>query len=345
MPMGVYEKLIRPLMFQFEPERAQSLADWILRRRWLWRLASRHYNISDPRLEVAAAGLRFPSPVGLAAGYDKHCEILDSLLALGFGYITAGTVRREPQPGNPKPRIFRQPQQESLINSLGFPSKGMAAASENLSELSHEYKPLVVSIAGLTIAEFVSCYTTLQPFADAIELNISSPNTQGLRVFQEDTALKDLIQSLDQHRTKPLFLKIPPYFNDEERERVLQLVHVARDFKIDGITVANTHPIEMPQLAVGRGGLSGKPLLEHTLRMVADVRAELDPSVAVNACGGIFNSTDTLRALRAGANTVQLFTGLIYKGPSVARSINQDLVRLMDLSGSGSLQELVHQES
>lgn len=343
--MGVYESLLRPLLFRLPPERAQATAGWFLKRRRLWRLASAYLDYQAPRLRVTVAGLDFPSPVGLAAGYDKDCEFLGALLDLGFGYVVGGTVVPQARPGNPHPRLLRLPEQQSLINALGFPSKGMAAAVRNLERLRREIrrhpKPVVVSVAGLSLEEFQTCHEALEPVADATELNISSPNTRGLRVFQEPDTFKALVERINARRTKPLFVKIPPYADDQGREAMLTLVRIARERGVDGITAANTRPVEAPQLAMGQGGLSGRALLEDTVRIVAEVRAEAGPTMAVHACGGIFTAADALRALQAGANTVQLLTGLIYRGPGVARGINRGLERLMRERGYGSLAELV----
>ena len=343
--MGAYERLARPLLFLLPPERAQSLSEWALRRRWLWRLLTPIFDFQDTRLRVAAGGLHFPSPVGLAAGYDKNCELLDSLLRLGFGYAVGGTVVPEPRPGNPRPRLMRLPRQRSLINALGFPSKGMVAAKEGLERLSRAAsgtgKPVVVSVAALEMEAFQRCHATLEPHADATELNISSPNTQGIRLFQEPDTFAELVERINAARAKPLFIKLPPYADAGAQEQVLSLVRIAREKGVDGITVANTRPVEAPRLAMGRGGLSGQTLLEDTLRMVNEVRAEAGTSMAIHACGGISTAEDTLRALRAGADTVQLFTGLVYRGPSVARAINKGLVRQMEQQGYASLQEMV----
>ena len=339
--MSAYETLLRPLLFLLPPERAQAAAEWLLKRRWLWRLASAYLDYSDTRLHVTAAGLEFPSPVGLAAGYDKNCEFLGSLLKLGFGYVVGGTVVPQPRVGNPRPRLMRLPGQQSLINSLGFPSKGMAAAMRNLERLRRPYpKPIVVSVAGLSLEEFQSCHAALEPLADATELNISSPNTQGIRAFQEPDNFRALLERINSQRTKPLFIKIPPYADSQGRDTALALVRIAREQGVDGITATNTRLVEASQLAMGQGGLSGRSLLEDTVRMVSEVRAEAGDDLTINACGGISTAEDALRVMQAGANTVQLLTGLIYEGPGVARSINRGLVRLMQEQGCASLAEL-----
>ncbi len=343
--MGAYERLARPLLFLLPPERAQSLSEWALRRRWLWRLLAPVFDFQDTRLRVASGGLHFPSPVGLAAGYDKNCELLDSLLRLGFGYAVGGTVLPEPRPGNPRPRLMRLPKERALINALGFPSKGMAAARGALERLhrdpSGSSKPIVVSLAALEMDAFQQCHAALEPHADATELNISSPNTQGIRLFQETDTFAELIDRINAARTKPLFIKLPPYSDAGAQEQVMSLVRIGLEKGVDGFTVSNTRPVEAPQLAMGRGGLSGRSLLDDTLRMVTEVRAEAGTSIAINACGGISTADDTLRALLAGADTVQLLTGLVYQGPTVASAINKGLVRRLEERGHASLQEMV----
>ncbi|MBI4339059.1 MAG: hypothetical protein HY680_03805, partial [Chloroflexi bacterium] len=231
-----------------------------------------------------------------------------------------------------------------LINALGFPTQGMANAAQNLERLrardGARGKPLLVSVAGLSIPDFLRCHAALEPLADAVELNISSPNTQGLQAFQQPDTLRRLLETINSQRRKPLFVKLPPYTDGPGHQLFLQLARSAREHGLSGLTVANTRPVEAPQLAPGRGGLSGRPLLESTLQMVAEARGEVGRGVAINACGGIGTAQDALRALRAGADTVQLLTALVYRGPSVARRINRGLVRLMERHGCASLGEL-----
>jgi len=343
--MGVYESLLRPLVFLLEPERAQSLAEWGLRRRWLWRALAWHYDDADPRLKVRAAGLEFPSPVGLAAGYDKQCQALDSLLNLGFGYVVGGTVTRDTRSGNPKPRVMRLPKEQALINALGFPSVGLDAVCTSIARAHRTGraagKPLLVSVAGLSQEDFLECHLRLEPLVDGVELNISSPNTQGLRVFQQPDTLARLLAAANTQRKKPLFIKLPPYVDAPGRDLFLTLVRTCKDQGVSGLTVANTRPVEAPHLAMQRGGLSGRPLLEDTLRMVAEARAQVGNGIAINASGGIFNAQDALRALKAGADTVQLLTAFVYHGPSTARRINRGLARMMEAQGAGSLPQLL----
>ena len=283
------------------------------------------------------AGLKLDNPVGLAAGYDKDCEFLPSLASLGFGYVTGGTVTERPRPGNPKPRVLRYVKEQSLINALGFPGMGLEHAVRQLERARESLGPTVavVSVSGETVDEIVRCHRRLEPLADAIEVNISSPNTAGLRVFHDPGAFADLISRVNDQRTKPLFVKMPPYVAPgtqstpgvDSRDQVLGLVDVCAGQGVEAVTIANSRPAEDSRLAVGRGGVSGRLVFDDMLRMVAEVKAEVGDRVAINACGGIFSGEDAAMALRAGATTVQVLTSLIYRGPGAVRRLNQELLK------------------
>ncbi|MBM3925075.1 MAG: quinone-dependent dihydroorotate dehydrogenase [SAR202 cluster bacterium] len=326
--MTLYRTLLRPLLFSLPPEKSHRLAEFALKQRFLWRALSPLYHVSDPRLHTSLAGIPIPNPVGLAAGFDKNCEYLPSILNLGFGYVTGGTVTPGPRPGNPRPRLLRLKAQQALINSLGFPGKGSDAARRTLEKKPAH--PLILSIAGLSVDDFVECCRRLEAFADALELNVSSPNTAGLRVFHQPQEFRRLLDSVNAVRRKPLLIKLPPFADDKSRYEIISLVQIAKASGVNGLTVANTRPVKEPRLAVGAGGLSGKPLLPDTLAMVVEVRKEVGPAMTINACGGIFTAGDAIQALRIGANTVQLYTGLIYHGPGVARAINKGILQYLD---------------
>ena len=253
--------------------------------------------------------------------------------------MVGGTVTAEARPGNPRPRIVRNPGGGSLVNSLGFPSRGVEEAARALSRRERDV-PLLLSISGLTVEEFALCYRTLSPLCDGIELNVSSPNTEGIRVFQDSEKLGELLSELGEQRTGPLFLKLPPYFDDEQRHGAMRLVDVCLERGVEGVTVSNTHPVPDDRLAVGRGGLSGRPLLPHTLRMVAEVRRHAADGLAINGCGGISSGEDALSVLRAGADTLQLFTGFVYEGPWLMKRIKRYLLDRMEEEGVSSLAEL-----
>lgn len=328
---------MKPLLFRLSPEGAQAAAGFALKRHHIWRAASPLLRLENARLEVDLAGLRLRNPIGLAAGYDKDCEYLPALESLGFGYLTCGTVTESPRAGNPSPRVIRYPADEAIVNSYGFPSKGLefAAAQLERAQAALGDTPVVASVSGVTADEIARCHRRLEPLASAIEVNISSPNTLGLQAFQRPDALGRLLGLLNEGRRKPLFVKLPPYLDlpstgGEQKEMALGLVRTCVEYGVDAVTVANTWPIRDSRLAVGAGGLSGKPVFGDMARMVADIRAEAGAGMAINACGGVFSGEDALTALRAGATTVQLLTSLIYRGPGIVRRINEQTLALMD---------------
>ena len=323
-----YRGVLRPLLFRLPPERAQSVAEAALAARVVWRGLGPRIGVRDEALSTSVAGIPLANPVGLAPGYDKQCRYLESLGHLGFGYVVGGTVTPDPRPGNPKPRVLRYPERESLVNSMGFPSDGLAAVVRRLQRQERRPTPVFVSIAALNDEGFQRCHGALEPLVDAVELNISSPNTQGLREFQEPQRLRLLLDRLNEHRRKPLFVKLPGYSDDQGEERCVALVGPCVEAGVDGVTASNTLPVVEPRLASGTGGLSGREIFPSMLRAVAAVRREAGHKLAVHACGGIFTGEDAWRALRAGADTVQLYTALVYRGPFVVREICLELARL-----------------
>ena len=336
MAVDLYRHILRPLLFLLPAETAQRAAELALRPSRPWRLKAPFLEIRDSRLETELCGLKLGNPIGLAAGFDKNCELVQSLRRLGFGYLVVGTVTELPQRGNPRPRMLRRVTEEALVNSLGFPGKGVEYAARRL-ERCGDGGPVVVSVSGTEAGSIVRCHRRLEPLVDAVEVNISSPNTAGLSVFQEPGALAALLDALNEGRRKPLFVKLPRYGalsgegggDERGREMLLGLVRECARRGVDGLTLANTRPVQDRGLAVGAGGLSGRPLTEETLAMVADVRGEVSDGLAINACGGIFTGEDARRALEAGATTVQLYTALVYHGPGTVRRIGTELLAHM----------------
>ena len=315
------------------------MAEFIFfRMKYPWSPLAPYYKTRDLTLKTSLAGIQLNSPVGVAAGLDKNCRFLNSFMNLGFGYAVGGTVTLHPRPGNPGPRLLRDRAQGSITNSLGFPSHGANAVTRNLNKTAA--KPLIISISGLNLKEFVQCYQRISPLAHGVELNISSPNTAGLRVFQEHKTFSELLEGINTRRTKPIFVKIPPYTGEKDQDKVLNLVRIARQMGVDGITAANTRPVDEPALKVGKGGLSGPPLFQDMLRILADVRKEVGDAMAITASGGISKPEDAIAALTLGADTVQIHTGLIYEGPSVARNINQGLSRFLRDHNLASIKDL-----
>lgn len=333
----LYRRIARPLLFRLEAEAAQKVAEGMLSVTPAWKALRGASRPDDPRLSSRWCGMEVSNPVGLAAGFDKDCRVLSSLATWGFGYMVAGTVTLDPRPGNARPRLFRDPDDESLTNALGFPGKGLAAAARALAHARDRTMgvPTAASISGTSIHEVAACHRMLEPLVDAVELNISSPNTAGLRVFHEPAALYELLGRLNDGRGKPVAVKLPPYPEGDgpEAESVLALARVCRDAGVDGLTAANSRPTEDTRLAVGRGGLSGRPIYQRMLDLVRDLRGEVGSGVGINACGGVFTGRDAQEALDAGADTVQVYTSLVYRGPSAVRSIKAEMLDLRDRAG------------
>ncbi len=351
-----YARLLRPLLFRLSPETAQKVADSALSLEFLWKAASALGQRHDDRLATKLGPITLRNPVGLAAGYDKNCEYLPALSTLGFGYLVGGTVTLDARAGNPKPRMRRIPPRESLVNALGFPGRGLERAESKLTAAAESglAAQVMVSVSGTEINDVATCHARLEPFVAAIEVNISSPNTQGLRVFQERSALKRLLDRVNERRRKPLFVKLPPYAasptpgvpesllyeraaGEEARNTTLALVDACIEAGVDGVTVANTRPVADASLAMGTGGLSGRALFQDTLLMVRETREHTGSRLAINACGGVLTGEDVWELLKAGADTVQLLTAMIYRGPGAARAISRELTTRMMREGVSKL--------
>ncbi len=342
MSPSLYEATVRPAMFLAPPETAHEIAKWFFKRPSLWRLLSWHLRVMDERLHVKVGNLELPNPVGLAAGFDKNCEMWNSLFRIGFGYLNLGTVTLNSREGNPKPRMWRYPEQ-SLVNSMGLPNRGARENVANLMQRPSNMEPIIVSVSGLNIEEFVECYRLMEPSADGIELNISTPNTVGVRIFQEPDMLAGLLKTINEARTsnKPIWVKIPPYFEDEGREKVHDLIDVCAKAAVTGLTATNTKLVNEPRASIGTGGLSGPPIFNDMLRIVADIYDYTEGRIPINACGGISSGFDAWKAFEAGASSVQLYTALVYHGPGVVSRINRQLLRLLTESKLDSLSEVI----
>ena len=340
-----YANLVRPILFRLPAEAAQKVAEKALRRPMVWRSLRPAFQVRDRKLSSSLCGIPLSNPVGLAAGFDKDCEMIPSLDSLGFGYITVGTVTLHPRPGNPKPRLFRDAGKASLVNAMGFPSRGLVPAARRLElyRSTGSRVPIAVSISGVSVDEIVRCHRRLEALADAVEVNISSPNTAGLRLFHEPDALTELLNAVNEARHRPLIVKLPPYPAPEvpiddfarSRDLLLALVEACKAQDVNGLTVANTRPTADSRLAAGSGGLSGSPVFSRMLEMVRDVRSEVGDDMTINACGGVFTGEDALAAIRSGATTVQTYTGFVYRGPTVAREMNKELIAAMSRPSTG----------
>ena len=295
----------------------------------------------NEKLKTRVSGVALPTPIGMAAGFDKDCNVLRSLLNLGFGFVTGGTITLASRPGNPKPRVIRLPNEKALINSMGFPGRGLEPAIKRLQRSQRVKERIFVSIAGTIEDEIFDCLHRVQSLAAGIELNISSPNTAGLRIFHETGRLRGLIEALAAEKSVPLFVKLPPWSRgDDDRREILKLAETAINSGADGLIVANTRPIESNRLKVGRGGLSGEPLFEITELLIADVQAMTHGNVGIIACGGVSTSTQVWKLLASGASAVQLYTSFIYEGPGLPAQLNKGLAKLMATAGITSIDEI-----
>lgn len=280
---------------------------------------------TDPSLVTDLCGLRLRNPVGLAAGFDKECRHLGPLGEVGFGYVVGGTVTRAARAGNPRPRIVRSRRRRSLVNAMGLPNPGAEAAAADLRERPRGPAPRLVSVADEAIDDAVATFELLEPLVDGVELNASCPNVSWGRDRDNEAHLRELVGTLRARSGKPLFVKLPPFVTETEREVVLALAAIARDAGADGLTCSNTRLVVDDRLAMGRGGLSGRALWPHTPRIVAEIRDAIGDGLAINACGGISTSGDVTTCLDAGATTVQIYSALVYEGPGVIGAVTRGL--------------------
>ncbi len=324
-----------------DPEKTHKLMEYSLRQPFVWRIYSKLNGPLESCIVANVAGIEFPSPIGASAGIDKNCRFLSGLLNLGFGFVVGGTVTLKPQAGNKRPRVLRYPESNSIVNSLGFPGEGIDKVISRLKVAPAHKSRLLISIAGTNEEEFVTLYKYVYPLCAAIEINISSPNTLALSVFREPNRLKNLIYALTEVGRLPILVKLPRW--KEKREFLstgLELIEGAASAGASGFVIANTLPVDNPNVAVGYGGLSGSPLLEGTAYMVSCVREALGKEYDIVACGGISSAQDVWRMLALGASAVQLYTAIIYHGVFLPRKINHDLARMMKSAGVKKISEI-----
>jgi dihydroorotate dehydrogenase len=349
----LYRSLVRPILFSLPPETAHELALHSLSL-LPTRLFAKSY--SNPALRIERFGLKFANPVGLAAGLDKNGVALQPLAALGFGFIEAGTVTYHPQPGNPRPRLFRLREDEALINRAGFNNDGAAAFARRVEQ----HRPscvLGVSIGKSKITplenateDYLASFELIYKVADYVAVNVSSPNTPQLRELQQSQQLTALLSALQQRNRElqqplPLLVKLSP---DLERSELETIVEVVERLGIDGIIATNT-TISRDNLrtdarrvaACGEGGLSGKPIKTRSTKMIADLYELTGGRIPLIGVGGIFTAEDAWEKITAGASLVQLYTGFIYQGPNIAREINEGLATILAREGFANINEAV----
>lgn len=341
---GLYE-WARPVLFRASPEQAHS---WVIHA-----LRCGIYPFGtppDPKLSLDLWGLRFKSPLGLAAGFDKNAEVPDPLLRLGFGFIEVGSVTPLPQRGNPEPRLFRLVEHRALINRLGFNNEGKDRVLQRLSRRQSRAGIIGVNIGANKdsadpIADYVTGLTAFNDVASYLAINISSPNTPGLRQLQSRAPLQNLLARLCAAREtlaspKPLLLKIAPDLEDGEIDEIAE---IALSHRIDGVIVSNT-TLSRPPLksihAAEAGGLSGAPLFELSTRKLARFYKAVSGRLPLIGVGGVSSAETAWQKLRAGASLLQLYTALVYEGPGLIAAINSGLAQRLTASGKTSLSEI-----
>ena len=342
----MYKSVVKPLLFQLDAERAHHLVFNNLKRAsgvpGTAALLRNLYNYQHPSLAREVFGLRFPNPVGLAAGLDKNAVLTDELAHLGFGFVEIGTVTPRPQPGNPQPRLFRLPQDGALINRMGFNNDGAEAVAARLRQRKNRQFIIGGNIGKnkdtpneRAADDYVMAFEALVEEVDYFVVNVSSPNTPGLRELQDKKPLISLLQQVQERnqgrsQPRPLLLKIAPDLTDAQLDDILE---IARETKLSGLVATNTTigraGLATPAAQVtayGAGGLSGQPLRARATEVVAYLHRRSQGALPIIGAGGIHSAQDALEKLAAGASLVQLYTGFVYEGPGLVKQINQAIV-------------------
>ncbi len=341
----MYRNFIKPIFFLFTPERAHHLAMTLLKLalfipgiKWLLK---KFFFLEDKRLQVEVAGLTFPNPVGLAAGFDKDGKYFEQLAYLGFGFIEIGTVTPMAQAGNEKPRLFRIPADEALINRMGFNNDGVQAMSARLKNRNKANLIIGGNIGKNkntpnedAINDYILCFEALYPDVDYFVVNVSSPNTPDLRALQDKEPLRHLLNALmnlnrQKAVMKPIFLKIAPDLTNHQLDDIVEIV---RETKIQGVIATNT-TLDRSMLKtatdhIGAGGLSGQPLTDRSTEVIRYLHEKSSGSIVIIGVGGIDSAQDAIDKLNAGAKLIQVYSGMIYQGPGLIKAINQKLLNL-----------------
>lgn len=358
----LYRNLLRPALFTQNPEqihnRTMKGLAWTSRRPWLCEAVESF--LGAPELPIELFGLRFPNPLGLAAGMDKHAEALPAWPALGFGFTELGAVTWHPQPGNPSPRVFRVIADDAIINRMGFNNPGAEAVAKTLAEWRARGRwpqhPVGMNLGKSKVTpldraaeDYANSFRVLRPHLDFFVVNVSSPNTPNLRQLQDKSALDEILAALQQVQSegphKPILVKVAPDLSFNALDEILELV---RARNLAGIVATNT-TISRPQTSdpnlqriyAESGGLSGRPLTERSTEVIRHIYSQTSGKVPIIGVGGIFNATDAWKKINAGAALLQVYTGLVYEGPGIARAIVQGLLAKLESEGLKDLWQAI----
>ncbi|ASV29112.1 quinone-dependent dihydroorotate dehydrogenase [Maribacter cobaltidurans] len=343
----MYKSIIRPILFLFDPEKVHHFSFFLIKmlsRIGILGLIKPFFTIEDQRLEREVFGLKFKNPVGLAAGFDKNAMLYNELSSFGFGFVEIGTLTPKPQDGNPKKRLFRLKTDSAIINRMGFNNEGVFEAVERLKK---EHMVLIGGNIGKNkitpnddaIKDYLICFDALFEHVDYFVVNVSSPNTPGLRELQDKEPLTRLLKELEitnrklasekSVKRKPILLKIAP---DLTNDQLLDIIAIVADTKIDGVIATNT-TIERKNLKSHvllleeNGGLSGKPLRDRSTEVIRFLSEKSNKAFPIIGVGGIHSPEDALEKLNAGADLIQLWTGFIYEGPILVKKINKTILK------------------
>lgn len=342
----MYKHILRPILFQFDPEKIHHFSFWAIKTAFqipfFATITEKIFKVSSPKLERNIMGLRFPNPVGLAAGFDKDAKIGTDWRHFGFGFVEIGTITPRPQAGNPKKRLFRLTKDQAVINRMGFNNEGADIAAQRLAKMDRKGIILGANIGKnkdtpneKATEDYLICFEKLFPFVDYFVVNVSSPNTPNLRELQEKEPLTELLLTLRKKNEsfpnpKPILLKIAPDLTDSQLDDIVEVVQMS---DIQGVIATNT-TISRQDLqtdtnqveAIGAGGVSGKPLTKRATEVIAYLHQKSKGSFVIIGVGGIFSAKDAEEKLAAGASLIQLYTGFIYEGPALVKAILKQMV-------------------
>ena len=337
----MYKKIVSPFLFLFDPESVHNFTFILLKLSFKFPLTkyivSFFLSLEDPKLEKRLFGLNFKNPVGVAAGLDKNAAHIREFSTFGFGFVEVGTITPEPQIGNPKKRLFRLEKDNAIINRMGFNNEGL---EKILTRLKNDYDVIIGGNIGKNKStpnaeaklDYLKCFNKLYDYVDYFVINISSPNTPGLRELQTPNFLRDLFKDVNIERAKrkkykPILIKISP---DLEKNKIDELLQIIKHCKIDGIVATNT-TVNFPKLVSKSknesGGLSGAPLQKKSNQIISYISKKTDGKLPIIGVGGILSAKDAINKLRCGAHLVQLYTGIIYEGPVIAKKIKKQILK------------------
>ena len=338
----MYKKLLKPILFCIDPERVHEITfffiNLIFKIPFVSSLISKIYSLKNPILETEVFGIKFPNPIGLAAGFDKNAKLYNEFSNFGFGFIEIGTVTPLPQEGNPKKRLFRLVSDEAIINCMGFNNIGL---EEVIKRLKYNKGVIVGGNIGKnkitdfnnSIQDYLICFEKLYPHVNYFAINVSSPNTEKLRDLQQKDLLKNLLEAIQKKNKsysfpKPVLLKIGP---DLSQDQLIDVIEVIKETSIDGIIATNTtlsrdNLTSSKDLVNQKGGLSGRPISEKSTNIIKFIHEKSNGSIPIIGVGGIMNPDDAIEKIKAGASLIQIYSGFVYSGPSIVKKINKAII-------------------